>query len=332
MVGPARCPPGADKPLPTGRRRAWASTAFYHGDDGCAIASRANAFIFCRSTKPACFLLAVERSPPQLSLPSLAFAQRGQARTLCLAFGPSWHSCRVDDETCHFRPTPLLPAPSAAAHHGQQAQRSLRGGRRNQPASFWRWNGANQAREPPPRPAPKPDAPSGGLAGHARHNFRGQVTPRPNAARPEYETTSPSHRAPHGQPARSEKLTTGVRGGRRFRPSPADQTTARPRDQLTKTAGGSPSTCTPLLACRGWKNNGGGQHDARPALTSRSQRAGVGPGPPRHSTTLPTEAQSPAGPALSFFAGLRNRLASFLRWNGASKAREPPSRPEPKAG
>ena len=75
-----------------------------------------------------------------------------------------------------------------------------------------------------------------------------------------------------------------------------------------------------------------GQHDARPALTSRCQRAHAGPGPPRHSTTLPTEAQSPAGPALSFFAGLRNRPASFWRWNGARQANEPPPRPEPKAG
>jgi len=72
-----------------------------------------------------------------------------------------------------------------------------------------------------------------------------------------------------------------------------------------------------------------GQHDARTALTARSQRANTGPGPPRHSTTLPTDAPSPAGPTLSFFAGRRNRPASFWRWNGARQACEPPSRPAP---
>ncbi len=38
-----------------------------------------------------------------------------------------------------------------------------------------------------------------------------------------------------------------------------------------------------------------GQHDAPPALTARRQRADVGPGPPRHSTTLPADVPPPAG-------------------------------------
>ena len=54
------------------------------------------------------------------------------------------------------------------------------------------------------------------------------------------------------------------------------------------------------------------QHDARPALSSRRQRTHAGPEPPRHSTTLPTNAPSPAGPTLSFLAGRRNRPASFF--------------------
>ena len=42
QVGPARCPSGADSPPPTGRRRAWASLAFYHAAGGCATARRVN--------------------------------------------------------------------------------------------------------------------------------------------------------------------------------------------------------------------------------------------------------------------------------------------------
>ncbi len=82
----------------------------------------------------------------------------------------------------------------------------------------------------------------------------------------------------------------------------------------------------------GMKKRWWGQHDARPALTARSQRADAGPGPPRHSTTLPTDAKSPAGPAFSFFAGRRNQPAFFWRQNEARKANQSPSRPEPKAG
>ena len=75
-----------------------------------------------------------------------------------------------------------------------------------------------------------------------------------------------------------------------------------------------------------------GQHDARSALPRCSQRANAGPWPPRHSTTLPMDAQLPAGPTFSFFAGRRNRPASFWRWNRDRQANKPPSRPEPKAG
>ena len=156
----------------------------------------------CRNPRsPAGCAIRRARGPrlPQLSLPSHAPARRGQSRTLCLASGPSWHSCRADDETCHSRPpTPLHSAPLAAADHGQQGQRSLRGGGRNRPASFWRWNGARQAREPPSRPAPKPGEPALWPAGHARHNFPCRATPRPDAARAKYETTSPNHRPPTG--------------------------------------------------------------------------------------------------------------------------------------
>ncbi len=75
-----------------------------------------------------------------------------------------------------------------------------------------------------------------------------------------------------------------------------------------------------------------GQHDARPALTSRSQRADTGPAPPWHSTTLTTNAPPSARPTFSFFAGRRNQPAFFWRQNEARKANQSPSRPEPKAG
>ena len=60
-MGPARRPPGADKPQPTGQHRAWASPAFYHAANQRTIANRANVFIFCRSTKSACYLFAAKR-------------------------------------------------------------------------------------------------------------------------------------------------------------------------------------------------------------------------------------------------------------------------------
>ncbi len=55
-----------------------------------------------------------------------------------------------------------------------------------------------------------------------------------------------------------------------------------------------------------------GQHNARPALPSRSQRANAGPGPLRHSTTLTMDAPPPAGPTLSFFACATNPACFFL--------------------
>ncbi len=81
-VGPARCPPGADSPQPTGRRRAWASTAFYHAADGCEIARRANVFIFAGlQNRPASVFVSRKaakdakeedrKGRPELSQPSL---------------------------------------------------------------------------------------------------------------------------------------------------------------------------------------------------------------------------------------------------------------------
>ena len=68
-----------------------------------------------------------------------------------------------------------------------------------------------------------------------------------------------------------------------------------------------------------------GQHDARPALTSRSQRADAGPGPPRHSITLPNNAPSPAGQSIPFpLCALGDFACVFLR--GDCRPPRPPVR------
>ena len=82
---------------------------------------------------------------------------------------------------------------------------------------------------------------------------------------------------------------------------------ARPLDAGVSLAGGEKTTM--------------GQHDACPALTSRSQRANAGPGPPRHATT-PSIAGYPAmrpgflAMILHLFTALKPLLQRPLRFLG----------------
>ena len=150
-----------------------------------------------RPDEPACQLTGPR--PPQLSLLGHALARRGQARTLCLASGPSWLSCREDDEKPLHSPSPDYIQPRPPRRATASKTNALFGvvdetiplpfcGRPEpaRPASLLRG------------PSQRPDEPAYQLPGRARYNFRRQVTPRPDAARAEYETTSPCHRPPAG--------------------------------------------------------------------------------------------------------------------------------------
>ena len=207
-MGPARCPAGADSPQPTGRRRAWASPAFYHAADQRAIASRANVFIFCRSTKPACFFLAVERSPPGPRASIEARAKGWMRQPASLQAAPA--TIFVAEPS----PGPTQPGPNALPRFRPKLA-LLPGGWRDRPASFWRWNGARQTNELPPRPEQKvgcadtltrgPRPPQLSLPDYALAR-RGQGRTR-NAA-----TTQIFYSG--------KRLTASVRGGRRFRNRP----------------------------------------------------------------------------------------------------------------
>ena len=148
----------------------------------------------------------------------------------------------------------------------------------------------------------------------ARHNVPRQTTPWTGAAVPKCETLL-RHNGPPANTPLNKRLMTSVRSGRRVPASARRPSRHSAHDhELKPRALARPMNAN--VSMLGMEERRWGQHDARPALPRRSQRAHAGTGPPRHSTTLPMDAPPPVRPTLSFFAGRRNRPDSFRQQSG----------------
>ncbi len=110
-----------------------------------------------------------------------------------------------------------------------------------------------------------------------QHNFLRQTTLWPGATGTKCETLL-RHNGPPANTPLNKRLMTSVRSGRRVPASARRPSRHSAHDhELKPRALARPMNAN--VSMLGMEEQRWGQHDARPALTARSQRADVGPGP-----------------------------------------------------